>query len=200
MSERYTLYWSPDSASFVAAALLEEIGAPYELSLVDLKAGQQRSADYLRINPNGLVPTLRLPDGQVIYGSGAIVLYLADRHPEAGLAPTSGDPARALYDQWLFYLADTLYPAYKRTNRPTRFTTDPASAGAVVDQAFADLACSWEILEAALEPGPYLLGPRFSAADIYLTMFTTWRHDREPPLSSLPRLSRLAAAGGEPWW
>src|SRR5688572_14622587 len=91
----YRLYWAPGSAAMAPHAMLEEIGVPYELWPVDLEA--PRPPDYFKLNPNGKVPTLVAKDGQAIYESAAICLYLADRHPEAGLAPALDDPLRGLY-------------------------------------------------------------------------------------------------------
>ena len=93
----YQLYYSPGKANLAPHMLLEEIGAPYELVAVDTERGAHRDAAYLKLNPNGRLPVL--VDGDlVLYETAAICLHLADRHPEAGLAPALGSAARQLQD------------------------------------------------------------------------------------------------------
>src|SRR5262245_29514165 len=103
----YHLYYSPGAASMVVHWLLIELDVPHELRLVDTQAKQQKSPEYLAMNPNGLVPTL-VVDGQPLYEAAALALHLADRHLEAGLAPAPGDARRGEYLQWMLHLANTL--------------------------------------------------------------------------------------------
>ena len=108
----YVLYYSPGSASFAVHWLLIELGAPFEARRLDLDAREHKSPEYLRLNPNGLVPTL-LIDGQPVFESAALLTLLAERHPEAGFAPATGSAARIPYVQWMFHLANTLQPAFR---------------------------------------------------------------------------------------
>ena len=94
----YTLYWSRDSANMVCHAALIEIGAPYKLIEIDADKNEQKSAAYRKLNPHARVPTL-IEDGRVMYESAAILLYLCEKHPEAGLMPPVGSPARAHFLQ-----------------------------------------------------------------------------------------------------
>ena len=101
------LHHYPSTASMVPHLLLEEIGAPYELVFVDRTQGAHKSAAYLALNPNGLIPVL--VDGDlVLYETAAICLHLVDVHPQAGLAPLSGTPQRAQFYKWLVWLTNTL--------------------------------------------------------------------------------------------
>src|SRR5687768_8022055 len=97
----YSLYYAPGAASMLVHWLLIELGVSHELRLVDTKAGQQKSAEYLALNPNGVVPTL-LDGGQPRFECSALAMLLADRHAQAGLAPAQDDPKRAEYLQWMF--------------------------------------------------------------------------------------------------
>src|SRR3954469_3199378 len=106
------LYSSPSTASLVAHWLLIELDLPHEVRNLDLGAREQKSPEYLRLNPAGVVPTLVL-DGQVICEAAAILMHLADLHANASLAPTPGSAERAQYYQWMFFLANTLQPAYR---------------------------------------------------------------------------------------
>src|SRR5438477_2663943 len=104
------LYWCPRTRSFTALWLMEEAGAPYERVLTDISTGAQRTADYLKINPMGKVPALR--DGEATLAeAAAICAYVAERYPDAKLAPPLGDPLRAKYLYWLFFSPGCIEPA-----------------------------------------------------------------------------------------
>lgn len=160
-----TLFHSPQTRSSAMVALLEELGAPYELKLLNMKAGEQRRPAYLAINPMGKVPTI-LDGGVLVTEQVAIVIHLADRFPEAGLAPALGDPRRGAYLRWLAFYAGCFEPAVV-----DRFLqhTPPA------DQSiYRDFDTMLDILEAQLAEGPYLLGNAFTAADILWGTSLRW--------------------------
>ncbi len=104
----YRLHYAPDNASLIVRLALEAMGLPYDTVLVDRGTQGQTSPAYLALNPNGLIPTLETPDGP-IFETGAILLWLADRH--GGLFPAPGHPDRANALKWLFWLSNTLHPA-----------------------------------------------------------------------------------------
>jgi glutathione S-transferase len=106
----YRLHYAPDNASLIIRLALEEIGVPYSTHLVDRRQNAQRAPGYLKLNPNGLIPVLETPDG-VLFETGAILLWLADRH--GGLFPTLDDPRRGDALKWLFFLANTVHPALR---------------------------------------------------------------------------------------
>lgn len=170
----YTLYYSPGSASLAPHAVLEEIAAPYSLKAVDISSDKPRDPEYLKLNPHGRVPTLVIDGKQAIYEAAAICMFLADRHPDAGLAPTVGDPARGLYYQWVTYLTNTLQAVCLLYFYPERNTANPDHTAEVKARAEAEIIAIWGKLDQALVAGPYLLGDRFSAADIYLQMLYSW--------------------------
>jgi glutathione S-transferase len=115
-----TLYYHPGNASMTPHVLLEEIGAPYELAFVDRQSGAHRSPEYLKLNPNGLIPVLR--DGDlVLYETAAICLHLADTHAASQLAPTLATAARAHFYQWLAWLSATLQPTLMLHFYPERW-------------------------------------------------------------------------------
>lgn len=171
----YKLYWCPGTAAMAPHGVLEETGQPYELELVDIGKGHNRSPDYLAINPNGYVPALIAEDGAVLYESAAIMLYLCDRHPEAGLAPAPDDPLRGPFYRAVFHMISEVQGAYKRHYYSDRFSSDPGDAPRILEKADADLLAGWGIVESNLAAsGPYMLGERYSAADIYLVMLASW--------------------------
>jgi glutathione S-transferase len=151
------LYWSPRSRSFSALWLMEETGQPYERVLTDISKGAQKTAEYLAINPMGKVPALR--DGEATLAeAAAICAYVAERYPQANLAPPLGDPLRAKYLYWLFFAPSCIEPAMVQL--ATKIEMNPVAAG------WGDAQRVFDVLDAALEKGPWILGETFSAADI----------------------------------
>ena len=151
------LYWSPRSRSFTAIWLLEESGLPYERVLTDISTGAQKAPEYLAINPMGKVPALQ--DGEAALGeAAAICAYVADRYPETGLAPAVTDPLRARYLQWLFFSPSCIEPAIIQIY--TKLEVPPSTA------AWGSATQTFDVLDAALQKGPWILGEKFSAADI----------------------------------
>jgi glutathione S-transferase len=153
------LYWCPRTRSFTALWLMEETGQPYERVLTDISSGAQRSADYLKINPMGKVPALQDGDATMAEAA-AICAYVAERYPDAKLAPPLGDPQRAKYLYWLFYGPGCIEPAIVQL--ATKVEMNPVAAG------WGDAQRVVDVLDAALEKGPWLLGDNFSAADIVI--------------------------------
>ena len=185
----YQLYYAPASAAFAPQMVLEEIGAEYRLVEVDISTDKPRDPKFLALNPNGWVPVL--VDGElVMHESAAIVMYLADRHPEAGLAPPVGDALRGRYYQWLVYMADCLQVAYQMNYYPERHSTVAAHSPDVVAMARQRLERVWGYMDEALDPGPYLLGTVFSACDLYVYMLTTWHPEGDGFLERLPNVAR----------
>lgn len=153
------LYWSPRSRSFFALWLMEETGQPYERVLTDISRGAQKTPEYLAINPMGKVPALR--DGEAILAkSAAICAYVAERYPQAKLAPPPGDPLRAKYLYWLFFGPGCVEPAMVQV--ATKIEMNPVAAG------WGDAQRVFDVLDAALTNGPWIPGEAFSAADIVI--------------------------------
>ena len=151
------LYWSPRSRSFTALWLMEEIGQPYERVLTDITKGAQRTLEFLAVNPMGKVPALA--DGEATLAeAAAICAYVAERYPDAGLAPPQGDSHRAKYLYWLFFAPSCIEPAIAQIATKMELSTVAAGWG--------DAQRVFDVLEEALEHGPFLLGDLFSAADI----------------------------------
>ena len=151
------LYWCPRTRSATALWLMEETGKPYERVLIDISTGAQKQADYLAINPMGKVPALR--DGEVTLAeNAAICAYVAERYPDAKLSPPPGDPLRAKFLYWLFFLPGCIEPAMVQLS--TKFEINPVAAG------WGEAQRPFDVLDAALSKGPWLLGENFSAADV----------------------------------
>lgn len=190
----YTLYWHPWSSSYAPMAVLEELGVKFDLYEVDYDGGETDTPDYRCIQPLGLIPALKIDDGRSMFESAAIILYLCDLHSDAGLAPKPEEADRHTYLQWMLFLADTLYPSYNRYYHPERYTTAADGANNVKKQALASALDQWKIVEDALNnQGPWLLGEKFSACDIYLQMITTWH---EMPEALFQKFSNVKCVAG----
>ena len=146
--------------------MLEELGEPYELRLLDLKAGEQRRPEYLAVNPMGKVPAI-LHDGVLVTEAGASCLYLADAYQGAGLAPAIGDPLRGPYVRWMFFQGNCLEPALidKALKR------EPGQAAMM---PYGDIDTTVETVARALAKGPWFLGHRFTALDVYFGSAIRW--------------------------
>ena len=161
MTEQVVLYTNPQSRGRLVHLMLEELGAPYEMRVLSFEKGEHKTPEYLAINPMGKVPAI-VHRGVVVTETAAICMYLADEFPAKGLAPKIGDPQRGTYLRWFFFGAGCLDPAVvdKMLGRP------PAERkGAVGYGTFEDTV---NALEKAISPGPYILGERFSAVDLYV--------------------------------
>jgi len=186
----YRLYGRKNAGSLAVQIVLEEIGVPYELTLVSKSAADVESLR--RFNPTGKIPVLLLPDGTAVHESAAIIIHLAAAHPAARLAPTPGSSAHARFLQWMVYLSANLYEAALRDSYAERYSTaGAATAAGIRAQAQADEERHLGVLHAAL--GPYLLGETYSAADAYLYMLGGWYGgDQAQLLARLPKLARHA--------
>jgi len=160
------LYHAWPSRSAIARWMLEEVGEPYEVELLDLKEGDQRKPNYLALNPMGKVPTL-VDENLVVSEVSAICCYLADAYPKAQLAPPIGDDRRGSYLKWLFFGPSCLEPAMidKALNRPA---APRGTAG------WADYDTVVEVLRRAVGDTPYLLGEQFTAADVVIGAGIRW--------------------------
>jgi glutathione S-transferase len=187
----YKIYWRAGSASFAVEVLLEELGVSYERVRIK-RISKSKTQDWFQsLNPLGQVPVLGLPDGSVMSESAAIMIWLADKHTHAGLAPGLDTPERSAYLRWMVYMATNVYITFRRIYRGDLYTRVEDHQVSIREMAEQDLLRDLAIVERELDPGPYLLGERFSAADIYLAMFPDWHTDREALLSGLPRINHL---------
>jgi glutathione S-transferase len=187
------LHHSPSSAAMVPHLLLEELGVPFELLPVDTASGGHKTSEYLRLNPNGLIPVLvdRRGGGElVLYETAAICLHLADTHPEARLAPPLGSVERAHFYKWLAWLTNTLQAALILYFYPHRWADDAAGALRLKAHAEAHIAGMLDQLDAELarHGKPWLLGDAYSAVDAYALTLCRWTRKFERPARSLPHL------------
>jgi glutathione S-transferase len=166
MNAKLTLFYSPQTRATGVLTLLEELGAPYELEVMSLKAGENRRPEYLAVNPLGKVPAIRHGEA-VVTEQVAIYIYLADAFPAAGLAPAIGDPLRGPYLRWLAFYGSAFEPAVVDLARKL-------DAGPHAMSPYGSFEEVLGFVQAQLSAGPYLFGERFTAADILWGSALRW--------------------------
>ena len=164
--ETITFYHAAPSRGAIVHWMLEEVGAPFRMELLDLSRGEQKEPTYLAVNPMGKVPAI-VHRGVVITEVAAICCYLADAFPGAGLAPAIGDPQRGTYLRWLIFEPACLEPAIvdRMLERPPG---PPRALG------YGDFDTTMDVVARAVTPGPNLLGERFSTADVLIGSALRW--------------------------
>ena len=187
----YRLHYYPGNANAAPHMVLEEIGVDYELVLVDRAVNAQKSAEYLKINPNGRIPALE--DGDfILTEAAAIVLHLVDRHPETKLAPRFGTEERSRFHQWLAFLTNSLQEELMVYQYPERLVDNPVSMEAVTRGAEARASAFLDVIERHLKAnGPLMMGDTLSAADFYLVMLARWARPMNKPPRSRPAIAKL---------
>ena len=170
----YTIFGDVGSGAFSAEAVLAEAGAPYEFYAISLVKNEQRKPEFLAINPSGKIPALRLPEGEVITESSAILLTIADHFPNARLLPPQASALRAQAYRWLAFMAAEIYPMVELSDYPARFAPEGAEAQALRQRACERIQERLLIVERFIA-GPWFLTSGFSILDIYASMFTRWK-------------------------
>ena len=188
----YRLFHQERSASNGTRLLLEELGVEYSLKLVDIRPEAVPDAEMLALNPNGWIPVLQYEGGAMFEGAG-IFVFLCDRHPEAGLAPAVGEVERGPFLQWLAFFTSSLQTAYQMTYHSERFVEDEADFDLVKIRSITRLTELWQFVDDSLDGKDWLLGERFSAADIYLFMLSSWLNPAvgHPQIQSFANVFRV---------
>jgi glutathione S-transferase/GST-like protein len=187
----YTLYCRNTAGSMAPEALLAACGAEYKVIVLERRPDGSFEEFFHRINPKAEVPTLVLPDDSIMTESAAMMIHLADLHPGAGLAPAIGTPERPRYLRWQMFLATALYMSDLRLFYPQRYTTAPGETFGIKARALETMMQEFAIYAEALGQGPFLLGDRMSAVDIYAAMLCTWAPDMEALFKQHPALKRM---------
>ncbi|MDE1986951.1 MAG: glutathione S-transferase family protein [Alphaproteobacteria bacterium] len=191
----YTLYGENGSGAFCVEAALAEAGATYTFQPVSLDKNEQRSPAFLAINPSGKVPALRLPSGDIVTETAALLLVVAERYPDAGLLPPVATPARAQAMRWIAFMASEIYPMVEIADYPDRFVPAGAPAEALKLKVRDRIRARMLDAEQAVA-GPWFLASGFSAVDIYAAMFSRWRECRSEGWREehLPKICAVADA------
>lgn len=178
----YKLFYYPRNASWAPHLVLAEMGVEFELVLVDRKASEQKSSEYLSLNPTGRIPTLS-DHGLLIFESAAICLHLCEKHSETGLIPGFGSPLRAKFYQWLFYLNSSLQPELMVYFYPHKHTLG-GQEKLIVQAQEERVTEMFLLLDQQLEGKDFLIGSSLTVCDYFLFMLSHWASGfSRPPLS-----------------
>jgi glutathione S-transferase len=187
----YKVYSRPGSGGFVVEAALALANVPFETIPV-VKTDKPDPA-FLGISPLNQVPVLVLPDGRSMTESAAICILLAERHPEAALAPAVDAPGRIEFLRWIVFMSSTIYPAMLRLFYADRYTSDAGGTEAVKQAALAEIDRDFGIVDAALHGRDWLAGETMSLADIYLIMLVAWHPDLDKAHAAWANIERVWA-------
>lgn len=182
-----TLYYSPGSCALASHIALEEAGADYRTVRLDFSQNQQRQPDYLAVNPKGRVPALVTEHG-TLTESPAILVYIAQRYPQANLAPLDNPFALARLQSFNSYLCSTVHVAHAHRMRGYRWADDPAALEAMKKKVPQTVGEAFQLIERHLFEGPWVMGKTFSVCDGYLFTMTQWLKGDGVDIATLPRI------------
>ena len=186
----YTLYGAPGSGATPVHAALTLIGAPVKAIDVAPWEGEAEREKLIPVNAMRQVPVLVLPSGEVMTESAAILIWLADRYPESGLAPGIDDPRRAQYLRWMCFIPAAIYSMYWVRDEPSRLTADPQAEAVIEARTAERIAECWRLMNTQMPRGTrYLLGEHISMLDLYVTVVSRWTPRRTRFYREAPRMA-----------
>lgn len=168
-----TLYYAPNTCALASHIALEHVGAEYETARVDFSQNEQRSPEYLRLNPKGRVPALVTGRG-ILTETPAILLFICQSFPNAGLAPLEDAFDLARMNAFNSYLCSTVHVAHAHRMRGYRWVDDPMAIAAMQKKVPQSVGECFDLIEREFLQGPWVLGERYSASDIYLFTLAQW--------------------------
>lgn len=184
------LYFGPQSCALASHIALEDAGADYEAIAVNLAKGEQKTADYLKLNPKGRVPALVTERG-VLTETPAILAFIAQSHPAARLAPLDDPFAFAELQAFTSYICSTVHPAYAHWRRGERWVDEASSIEDMKRRAPRNLAEQFALIETTMLRGPWVLGEAYSIADPYLFTLASWIEPLGVSLAQYPKVADL---------
>jgi GST-like protein len=184
-----TLYGAAASGSVAVEAALTLLGLPYQLIEGATWAEASARERVAPTNPMRQIPTLVLADGEVMTESAAILIYLADLHPQARLAPVASDPLRRQFLRWMLYVSSAIYSLHWIKPDVKRIGAPEGSRDAVVNAVHDRIAFCWASMDRQLTPGRYLLGDELTVLDLYVAVISRFGPWRERFLEAAPRMA-----------
>lgn len=191
VTDMITLYGAEGSGSIPVEATLTLLGIPYELIEGATWANKAARTRVASANPMMQVPTLVLPTGEIITESAAILIGLADLHPQAKLAPGPTDPGRAQYLRWMIYVSAAIYSWFWLRANPSRLGVEKAKHAEFVERIHQRIADCWRMMDQQITPGRYILGDDLSVLDIYVTVISRFAPRRKRFYEAAPRMAQI---------
>lgn len=188
----YLVYGAAASGSVPVEAALTLLGVPYEV--VERPTWEKAAADAIEeINPLRQVPALVTPEGELITESAAILIWLADRHPQSGLSPAPDAPERARFLRWMSYISAQIYGLYWIRDAPSRLADGDAAQAQITQRTAARIIDCWRMMEAQLAPGRYLLGDTLTVLDLYACVVSRFGPRRRAVAKVAPCIAEVLA-------
>lgn len=191
MKKRHLLLGCKGCGNAIVEAAFALAGVPLDYEEVDYSGGSPTRARLLEVNPLGQVPTLVLPDGRLMTESLAMIHYLDDLAPAAGLVPAAGEPGRVEFLRWSTYLVAALYPTYTYGDEPAKWVEDTQGAKQLRSSTDRHRQALWQQVE-EVAGAPFFLGERMSALDLYIAVMTHWRPGRKGFTANTPKVVAIA--------
>jgi GST-like protein len=192
MAGEYIVHGAAGTGSVMVEAVLTLLDLPYRVVETSLFEGDGRDPALERVNPMRQVPALILPGGELMTESSAILIWLADAHPEARLSPTMASPARPAFLRWMAFVSSAIYALYWIRDDPGRIIDD-AELGKIAKARIGDrfIDC-WRVMERQVDPGRYILGDELSVLDLYVAVISRWAGGRARFNDAAPKLAEVA--------
>jgi len=190
--KRHLLLGCKGCGNAIVEAAFAVAGIALDCEEVDYEAGSPTRGRLLEVNPLGQVPTLVLPDGRILTESLAMIHYLADLAPSAGLIPARDDPARASFHRWSVFLVAAIYPTFTYGDDPKKWIRDPEGAKQLRESTDRHRKALWQQVEDQAVVGPWFLGSRMTALDLDLAAMTRWRPGKDWFAKHTPKLVAIA--------
>jgi GST-like protein len=189
------VYGQKGSGSVTVEATLLLLGQPHEVVEVAPterpKDGDLTDAQMALINPMQQVPAIRLPDGRLMTESAAILIWLADRHPDSRLAPAPDDPRRVEFLRWMMFVSSQIYAMIWITEDVRRLAADESHETVVRSRVHDRMVECWRVMEAQVSPGRYILGDALSVLDVYVAVTSAWGPGRKRFYEIAPELTKV---------
>lgn len=187
----YTVYGSPGSGSVPVEAALTLIGVPYEVIGETILRDVAHNPEVFKVNPLGQVPALVLSAGEVMTESAAILIWLADRYPDARLGPPPADQRRPAFLRWMAYVSSAIYGLAWVRGDPMRLVSDERQTEVVLNRIADRRANCWRLMDAQIEPGRFLLGDELSVLDLYVATVSRWSPRRRRFYREAPKMAAI---------
>ena len=167
------------------------MGLPYDVVEVPTWEGTAEQDKVAPVNPMRQIPALVLPSGEVLTESAAILMWLAEQHPHARLAPPVGDPARAAYLRWMVFIPAAIYSMYWLRDQPSRMADNEAAKQIVLDRTASRIEACWQAMDQQVSPGRYILGDEMTVLDLYVTVASRWTPRRTRFYAAAPKMAAV---------
>jgi GST-like protein len=187
----YTLYGAQGSGSVAVEAALELLHIPHKVIEGATWSDEEARTRIAKVNPLKQVPCLVLPSGEVMTESAAILIWLADKHPEAKLCPPAGSTERAAYLRWMVYIPASIYSMYWVRDDPSRLAHNEDSEAVIKHRTAERIAECWKLMDSQVNPQRYILGNKLSVLDIYVSVVSRWTPRRKRFYQEAPKLAEV---------